>query len=249
MKTKLLLLLAAVLTSTAFYAQCSRSGTFIENSPNPAVYPISGTANITQTASGLSVNFEGDFISVQGFKLSVFLSTTQTIDTDPATNPTPTTFIRVDMDGDLLDDEHNEDASGHDGHVMTGAKTFSQNLSSVNLNDYQYIILQCVQFHVPWGYADLGALSSGCSLSVKENSLSKQISFYPNPTKDNITISNKSQLNLNIKVIDLLGKTVLKTKSDRLTNKEINLDNLNSGVYLLQIKSNRNTITKKLIKE
>jgi hypothetical protein len=247
MKTKLLL--AAILTSTAFYAQCSRSGTFVENSPNPAVYPISGTANITETASGLSVNFEGDFNSVQGFKLSVFLSTTQTIDTDPVTNPNPTTFIRVDMDGDLLDDDHSEDSSGHDGHIMTGAKTFSQNLSGINLNDYKYVILQCVQFHVPWGYADLGALSSGCSLSVKENSLSKQIRFYPNPTKDNVTISNKNQLNLDIKIIDLLGKTILKIEETRLINQEINLDNLNSGVYLLQINSNGNTITKKLIKE
>ena len=49
MKTKLLLLLVTVLASTNFYAQCSRSETFVASSTMPMAYPISGSANITFT--------------------------------------------------------------------------------------------------------------------------------------------------------------------------------------------------------
>lgn len=249
MKTKLLLLLVSVFSSMTFYGQCSRSGTFVANSPDTMVYPIQGTANITQTASGMTVNFEGDFISVQGFKLAVYLSTTQTINTNPISNPNPTTFIRVDQDGDLLDDEHNSAAVGHNEHPMSGAKTFNQNLASVNLNDYQYIILQCIEFHVPWGYANLGANSTGCVLGIEDNTFENQINFAPNPTSENITISNKNNLDLSITVVDLLGKAVIKTKRTNLRNQEINLQSLKTGVYLLQITSNGKSVTKKLIKK
>ena len=249
MKTKLLLLLVTVLTSTTFYAQCSRSGTFVANSPNTMTYPIAGNANITQDATGVSINFESTFASVQGFKLALYLSTTQDIDTDPSSNPNPTTFIRVDLEGELVCDEHSSSLRSHNMEAMEGAQKFTQNLATVNLNDYQYIILQCIEFHVPWGYVNLGAASSGCALSLKENTLANNLSFAPNPATSNITISNAKQLDLLVSVIDLLGKTVIQTKNSSLSNQSINLESLKSGVYLLQINSNGNRLTKKLVKK
>ncbi len=252
MKTKLLSLVFIAFTALQINAQCIISGSFIANSPNTNTYPIQGNANITVESDGSvsSVNFEAGFASVQGFKLAVYLSETQTIDTDPSSNPNPTTFIRVDQDGDLLDDLHNSAASGHDGHLMTGAKTFTQNLSGVNVNDYQYVILQCIQFHVPWGYAQLVNESPDCStLSTNENIFSENISLFPNPASEQFEVRNELQTPVSINVYDVLGKKVQSVNNTQLKNQKVSLSNLNSGIYLVEIKSDTQRIVKKLIKK
>lgn len=251
MKTNLLSLLLLAFTALQINAQCNVSGSFVANSPNTNTYPIQGNANITVELDGSvsSVNFEAGFASVQGFKLAVYLSETETIDTDPLTNPNPTTFIRVDQDGDLLDDEHNSATSGHDGHDMTGAKTFTQNLSGVNLGDYQYVILQCIQFHVPWGFAQLTNESPDCAtLSTNENTLSQNISLFPNPATTQFEVRNELQTPVSVVIYDVLGKQVQSIQSSQLKNQPVSLSNLNSGVYLVEIKSDTQRIVKKLIK-
>ncbi|MBW2960276.1 zinc-dependent metalloprotease [Mesonia aestuariivivens] len=88
-------------------------------------------------------------------------------------------------------------------------------------------------------------------LDTDEEEFENEIKIYPNPTKGlvNIDLNNslslkKSQLNL----FDLLGRKV-KSKSLIAKNSELNISDLPSGVYLLEIESDGNKITRKIIKQ
>lgn len=244
MKQKLLFLAVFLIASFQLInAQCSRGGTFDSTgNPNTSTYPIAGDANITVGNDGkLTVNFENNFASVQGFQLQVFLSTTQSLNTS-----NPSTFIRVDQNGDLVCDAHGSFERSHNEEDMTGAITFSADLTGVELNDYQYIILQCVEFGVPWGFVNLGAQSTGCALSVNDNELSN-VAIYPNPSNGNMTLKAPTSTEAQITVFSILGKQVY--KSSQSLNSEMDLTDLKTGVYLIRIEAEGKQTTKRLIIE
>ncbi len=73
------------------------------------------------------------------------------------------------------------------------------------------------------------------------------VTIYPNPvTKNVITVA--SNKNLDVAIYNVLGQNILSTKTTPTLNK-INLESLNAGVYIIKLKSNTGTITKKLIKK
>ncbi len=69
-----------------------------------------------------------------------------------------------------------------------------------------------------------------------------ELSFYPNPTKDEIRFSQIIDL---IEIIEISGKPLMKAEN---TN-EINISTLSSGIYNIRLHSNGKTITQKLIKQ
>ena len=75
------------------------------------------------------------------------------------------------------------------------------------------------------------------------------ISVYPNPTKDEFTINTqKSFANTEVQVINQLG-AILKVKNSNYTNStSIDMSDLASGVYFINIKTPIGTINKRIIK-
>ena len=81
---------------------------------------------------------------------------------------------------------------------------------------------------------------------IDESSLleaeAESISFFPNPTKSEITFSQAIE---KVEVIDLTGKTIL-----TFTNaKTINIESLPAGAYYLRLTNNDKAIMQKVIKE
>lgn len=85
-------------------------------------------------------------------------------------------------------------------------------------------------------------------VGIDDISLSDGISIYPNPTKDEITISINNQIIKEISVVDITGK-ILFSKQVNGSNIQFNIGNLTSGIYTLHIKTNHSNYTKKIIKE
>lgn len=67
---------------------------------------------------------------------------------------------------------------------------------------------------------------------------------YPNPTNNQLTIKGDIGLIQQIKIIELLGKTI-KTMSSSET---INVSDLNTGIYFIEITTNEKTLTQRFIK-
>ena len=89
----------------------------------------------------------------------------------------------------------------------------------------------CVELY---NYCDLG-----WPIELEENS--NEISIYPNPVIDILNISKE----IDIKIYDIIGNLII---SEEKTT-QIDMTNLPSGVYNLNIIYNNNTINNKIIKQ
>ena len=78
-----------------------------------------------------------------------------------------------------------------------------------------------------------------------ENNVKDIFSIYPNPvTNGYVNISSPSNGEKNIAVYDILGKQVMNTT---ITSDRLNVSQLNSGIYMLNISENGISSTKKLV--
>lgn len=86
--------------------------------------------------------------------------------------------------------------------------------------------------------------STDCAtLSTSDFNLTQNISIYPNPTSSSVSISSATKI-LSLELYNLLGKRILITKNSN----KLDLSNLNSGVYLVKIQTEKGETTKKIIK-
>ena len=91
-----------------------------------------------------------------------------------------------------------------------------------------------------------------CFLTLGITELLKQNDFmlYPNPAKSVITVKTilEGSATLDYDIIDVLGKTIIKNETTNL-NFNINISDLNSGIYFLRLKINNSIVVKKFVKE
>lgn len=74
-----------------------------------------------------------------------------------------------------------------------------------------------------------------------------EFSFYPNPVKDLLHIESPQSEIQKIQIFDMNGKQVL--QSDLVGQETIDVSQLKSGVYLLQVETRKVKATRKLVKE
>lgn len=71
------------------------------------------------------------------------------------------------------------------------------------------------------------------------------LTIFPNPVNNGkVYISTKHNLAKNIEIFDVLGKKVI---SQVLYGKELKIQDLNPGVYILKIKEGKFSATRKLV--
>lgn len=91
---------------------------------------------------------------------------------------------------------------------------------------------------------DMGAYEFQAVLSITDNFL-QNISFYPNPTKEKIHISNTNETIRNILIYNSLGQQVLKEKKF-----PVSINNLKVGTYFVKIHFTDNKkVVKRVIKK
>ncbi|MBQ2375169.1 MAG: T9SS type A sorting domain-containing protein, partial [Bacteroidales bacterium] len=91
-----------------------------------------------------------------------------------------------------------------------------------------------------WNMLFTDRIEEDCS-SI-EQAEAESISFFPNPTKSEITFSQAIE---KVEVIDLIGKTIL-----TFTNaKTINIESLPAGAYYLRLTNEEKTSMQKVIKQ
>lgn len=83
-------------------------------------------------------------------------------------------------------------------------------------------------------------------LSANSFSQIDGLKMYPNPTKNNLFIETALNSDINVSIVNMLGKEVVNTK---VVNNTVNVSNLTSGIYIVKITEEGKTSTKKLIIE
>ncbi|TPV34624.1 T9SS type A sorting domain-containing protein [Paucihalobacter ruber] len=101
-----------------------------------------------------------------------------------------------------------------------------------------FMLLDELRIGTSWADVTPSSLSVGDSLADGFN-------LYPNPaTNGSVTISSNSADAMQVQVYDVLGKVV---KNDILSNNTLDVSNLNTGLYIIKITQNQNSVTKKLV--
>ncbi|MDB4167968.1 T9SS type A sorting domain-containing protein, partial [Polaribacter sp.] len=86
---------------------------------------------------------------------------------------------------------------------------------------------------------------SGGTAGVEDESL-VTLNMFPNPASDVLNISSQSTINT-VEIYNVLGQKVI-TMQVEDTSAEINVSNLNAGIYLIKYEINNSTSTKKFVK-
>ena len=85
----------------------------------------------------------------------------------------------------------------------------------------------------------------GNGVNVMENETASNLNIYPNPVKDVVRVSGED-IN-SISVYNSLGVLVEKIEVSS-NNAEINMNDYNTGIYFIQVESNENVVSRKVVK-
>jgi len=91
-----------------------------------------------------------------------------------------------------------------------------------------------------------GGVAQVCVASVKETKNEEFIS-YPNPATDQVTIETKMEEDYTISIKNLNGQEVLTQKSSGSASLTLNVSKLSKGLYLLEVRSAKQTVCDKLV--
>jgi endoglucanase len=128
----------------------------------------------------------------------------------------------------------------------TSAKSYSDTWCSYSTNEVT------INWNAPLAYVT-NALkfyqNQGIALSVIENPISSNlIQLYPNPVETELVILHQDKKMEGVVVYDATGKQVYKMNG--LSNKyRIDFTNFKTGFYIVKIKTQKEIITKKIIKK
>jgi len=87
-------------------------------------------------------------------------------------------------------------------------------------------------------------------LSIQDLELKSNISIYPNPFNNFITIDNNNSIAINkINIINLLSQKIKTINLDEIINNEINVSSLDKGMYILNMHfENGKMVSQKIVK-
>ena len=133
----------------------------------------------------------------------------------------------------------------HDSLIANGGTAFLNEIEGIghttNFPAFVEEMLECFNFIENY-YISLG---------VVESSLNS-FSLYPNPAKD-VLIIKSEELNISeVRIISLEGKLQLKTEIQKRQpgqNLELDIQNLKSGIYILQLKTSDGYVSARFVKE
>lgn len=92
--------------------------------------------------------------------------------------------------------------------------------------------------------------STGVSVKPLTSEKISKVSVYPNPTNSNFSIEiPESFVGGEISIIDLTGKVIVKDRINQSAIKQIDISNLNDGIYLIRMNNGAVQFTDRLIKK
>lgn len=128
-----------------------------------------------------------------------------------------------------------------------GGKKFTKTVSGLTAG--QTINYAC-KFAFAGGLAVTKYLSykvgDNCVLGIDDHLLSQSLNLYPNPVKNILNIDFKEIKLTKIEIYSVIGK---KMKQFTSNLHKVNVDDLSSGLYLIQVTSDKGSYTTKFIKE
>ncbi|OAQ38323.1 hypothetical protein A5893_16175 [Pedobacter psychrophilus] len=239
---------------------------FISTNPHIIKLGLTGNYTVVSNPNSSSVNQQGNLLTV-GFTVKDGLPSTILLQKN-----TVTPIKLVSFDGALQNaavqlnwssaEEKNvnkfvlyRSADGINFNQITevAAKGNSSELIRYNYTDKDFDTFASTVYYKLKSIDMDGSISSEKIIAIKLPAQQSKISFYPNPVSSYMTISLEAedQFNGEVKVYNLSGKLEFSKKVDLkqgFNNIPIFLQNLNTGEYIIQLKTDKINATQKFIK-
>ena len=138
---------------------------------------------------------------------------------------------------DLFLDPYNDQQHFNGTYLIMTEGRYGLYSSTSPLNEAMYP-------YTNWGL-DAGAFFDW-QVGVESNQQAMEMSIYPNPAADQVTITVEDYNNATVEVYNLLGEVVKAEQvSDR--NTKINVADLNNGTYIVRVMNGEKVATKKVV--
>lgn len=159
-------------------------------------------------------------------------------------------FILIDNAGSVVEYNYELTLAGGDGTLETGTwvgvdvpLSFFENKGFDKTAFFQFKLGTESDLKSKIVYFDNIFFSENQAILSSDKFFDTEVSIYPNPSSSYFNI--ESQLSIDhLKVFNLLGQTIVDVKQPSRT---IDVTGLNSGVYLVQLSSGQQNVTKRLI--
>lgn len=125
---------------------------------------------------------------------------------------------------------------------------YTYNLSAAYNNIPIYIAIHC-QSDDQFGFAIDDFKVIGTQLS-NQDFFSSNFSIYPNPAKSVINLTSKNSSTItNVQITDLNGRIVKEVSPSNVSETQINVSDLNAGVYFVKAQTENGVGTTKIVKQ
>ncbi|WP_405564874.1 DM13 domain-containing protein [Polaribacter sp. Asnod6-C07] len=229
---KLLLITFLSLSYLQINAQCAETLMGFGNNPDQDSYNVVGDVTlILNTNNTITLNLGSNFRTAPGPDVRAFL-----VDSNGISDDVLATTLIANLN-------HFEIGLTQ----SSGRQSFTVAIpNGKNIADFDKVFFYCLDFDHFWDLGTFTSFSSNnCSvLNIDEVKIDK-ISFYPNPAKTKIQLSNIDAVSVEIRIFNVLGKQVF--HQSKITNNSIDISSFNKGIYLAKINVDGKTKTQKLV--
>ncbi len=189
----------SLLNNLSFAQECFRTASF-EDGPD---YMLDGSVTITKGLDGkLTLQLSNDFNTSNGPDLHIYLAN--------ANRPDPNSLILAPL----------IKANGFQEYEIP---------NTVQITDYNFVLIHCKQFNHFWGHAELGSLMGNCITSgIVNNTNKNEFIIYPNPSIDHINVKTDLKIN-SYSIIDLNGRIIKEGIYN--STKQVSIIELPEGFY------------------
>jgi hypothetical protein len=140
--------------------------------------------------------------------------------------------------------------NGANSEIIFLSTNNNPNLTCVDVDDLIYSNTNWTSNNNHFNIDPHTSFSTDCAtipcstVGISEFNLSS-FSLYPNPATNQLSIDTELVIN-NLSIVDLTGKTITTTNQP---TKLVDVSNLPSGIYFINVTTDENTITKKFVKQ
>jgi Secretion system C-terminal sorting domain len=238
--------LILVVLSTAFFqeinAQCTAIASAFGNNTSTAMYNISGANSVQvvlNTNNTITLNLMPNFVTANGPDVKAYLVAPGAMTDFMLKNASFAGLTKFVLG-----------AVSTNNSPASGAKTFTVAIpAGQNISNYSKVFFHCDAANQFWDLGTITAFTNGNCAVLGTDVFDEVIDFkiYPNPASNILNIDNQIAIS-SFKIFNTLGSLILEKNS--FLEKNINISNLNNGVYFIEVVDiDNNKSVKRFVKQ
>ena len=236
MKKITLLFLFTIGLSQYINSQCVTNATGFGNNTSTVMYNVQGTVQVVlNTNNTVTVNLMSNFATAAGPDVRIFL-----VDRGTLTNS------QLKISSNFLTRPRIEMGLS----PASGMATFTKNIPlGMNISDFETVYFFCQAFSQFWDFGSYTPFATtNCNVLGTDDFENDKLQIYPNPATNELNIQlNATGATYEVAIYNTLGSLVF--VSEKTSNSNINISELNSGVYFVKVTDTQNKVyLKRMIK-